>query len=82
MNQTLSDLQLKAQTTLLEDYRIRKHGIEVIEEDGTIILKGSVPSRKVKKIASSILRKMRGVAKVENKLEIKDDHEILEKILR
>jgi len=82
MNQTLSDLQLKAQTTLLEDDRTRKLGIEVIEEDGTIILKGSVPSRKVKKIASSILRKMRGVAKVENKLEIKDDHEILEKILR
>lgn len=82
MNQTLSDLQLKAQTTLLEDDRTRKHGIEVIEEDGTIILKGSVPSRKVKKFASSILRKMRGVAKVENKLEVKDDHKILEKILR
>lgn len=82
MNQTLTDLQLKAQTIILEDHRTRKHGIEVIEEDGTIILKGSVPSRKVKKIASVILREINDVTKVENKLEVKEDHGILEKILR
>lgn len=82
MNHTSNDLRLKAQTIILEDHRTRKHGIEVIEEDGTIILKGSVPSKTVKKIASSILRGLPDMTKVENKLEVRDDHKTLEKILR
>lgn len=82
MDQTLNDLRIKAQTTILKDRRTRKHGIEVLEKNGTIILKGSVPSREVKRIASSILRELQGVNRVKNDLMVKDDREILEKILR
>jgi osmotically-inducible protein OsmY len=83
MNQELSDLQIRAHKTILEDNQTRKHGIEVFEkEEGVITLKGSVPSRKVKKAAASILRDLPGVKRVVNKLQVKDEREILEKILR
>lgn len=82
MNHILTDLQLKAQTAIFEDHRTYKHGIEVLEENSTIILKGSVPSKKVKRISSSMIRELPEVTKVENKFEIRNDYEILEKILR
>lgn len=82
MSQELSDLQLKVQTVILSDDRTRKHGIEVIEKDGTIILKGSVPSIKVKRTASSLIRELRDVTMLENKLKVEKTDESLEKALR
>ena len=82
MDQELTDLQIKVQTIILKDRRTRKHGIEVLEKDGMIILKGSVPSKKIKRIASSIIRDLQDVVKVKNNLNVKDGREILEKILR
>jgi hypothetical protein len=82
MNQKLTDLQIKAQTAILNDERTKKHGIEVLEDGGAIRLKGTVPSRKVKKIAESIIRELGDTVKVDNKLEVKGDDEILERILR
>lgn len=82
MSRALADLQIEAQTAILDDQSTRQHGLEVLEDDGVITLKGTVPSRKVRKIAESIVKELDGVIKVENKLEVKDNDEILEKILR
>lgn len=82
MNQPLSDLQRKAQKALLDNRLTKKHGIEVLEDDGVITLKGSVPSRKIKKMAASILKDIRDIDRVVNKLRVDDEHEILERILR
>jgi len=82
MNQPLTDLQRKAQKALLDDRLTKKHGIEVLEEDGVVTLKGSVPSRKIKKLAASILRDVRNIDRVVNKLQVNDEHEILKRILR
>ena len=82
MSKALADLQIEAQTAILDDPRTKQHGIEVLENEDVITLKGTVPSRKVRKIAESVVRGLDGVIKVENKLEVKDDDEILEKILR
>ena len=82
MNQPLTDLQIKAQEALLDDQRTKEHGIEVFEKDGVVTLKGSVPSRKIKKTAASILKDIRDIDRVVNKLQVDDEHEILERILR
>ena len=81
MTKELTDLAVRAQTIILTDHRTREHGIEVREKDGVIVLMGSVPSRKIKRIASSIIRELQDVSKVDNKLEVRKD-EILKKILR
>ena len=82
MNQRLTDLQRKAQKALLDNRLTKKHPIEVLEDDGVVTLKGSVPSRKIKKMAAAILRGMRDINRVVNNLQVNDDHEILERILR
>ena len=82
MSQVLTDLQIKAQTAILDDRHTRKHGIDVLEDDGVITIKGTVPSRKVRRIAASILMELGEVVRVNNELKVQDDHEILERILR
>ena len=82
MSRALTDLQIEAQTAILNDRRTKKHGIEILEDNGVITLKGTVPSRKVKELVASILRELDDVLQVDNKLNVKDDHKILERILR
>lgn len=80
MKTELTDLELKAQIAILSDDRTRVHGIEAREKDGVIILTGSVPSQKIKRAAASIIRDLRNVGRVENKLEVRQD-DVLEKII-
>jgi len=82
MNEELTDLQIKAQTTILDDDRRRRHGIEIVEDNGTIILKGSVPSQKLWRITSVIIRRTQGATRVKNDLEVEEIHEILERVPR
>ncbi|MDX1377378.1 MAG: BON domain-containing protein [Anaerolineales bacterium] len=82
MNRTLTDLQIEAQTAILDDQRTKKHGIEVLEDSGVITLKGTIPSHMIREIAESVIRDLDGVIKIDNKLEVSEDHETLEKILR
>ncbi len=82
MKSTMTDLQLKAQTVIIKDPRTKEHGIEVLENNGVITLKGSVPSREVKETAESILRDLHEGVKVINDLEVKSDANILSKIIR
>ena len=82
MNQRLTDLQIQAQKALLDDQRTKEHGIEVLEDDGVVTLKGHVPSHEIKKMAASILKDIHDIDRVVNELQVDDEHEILERILR
>lgn len=81
MKTKLTDLELKVQMAILNDDRTREHGIEAREKDGAIVLTGSVPSRKIKRIATTLIRDLRDVGRVKNKLEVRQD-EVLEKIIK
>ena len=70
MEQTMTDLQLKAQKAILDDPRTKEHGIEVLEDDGVITLKGYVPSRDTSKAAESVVRELMSVAGVINELHV------------
>ena len=73
---------MKAQKAILDNPLTKKHCIEVLEEGGVVTLKGSVPSRKIKEMAAVVLREISDIKRVVNNLQVNDDHEILERILR
>lgn len=71
MDQNTTDLVLKAQEAILDDRRTKEHGIEILDDNGVITLKGSVPSQAEKEIAEKIIEKVQGVAGVINELEVR-----------
>lgn len=72
MDKTITDLQLVAQKTILDDPRTKEHGIEVLDDNGAITLEGNVPSRDVHKAAEKIVKDIPGVISVINSLEIRE----------
>jgi osmotically-inducible protein OsmY len=72
MEKTITDLQLAAQKAILDDPRTKEHGIEVLDDNGIITLKGSVPSQEVSEAAEEAVERVFGVTGVINTLEIRD----------
>lgn len=71
MEKTITDLQLAAQKALLDDPRTKEHGIEALDDNGVITLKGSVPSREVSEAAEKVTEDVFGVTGVINSLEVR-----------
>jgi len=69
MDKTITDLQLAAQKAILDDPRT---GIEVLDDNGVITLRGNVPSRDVHKAAEKIVKDVSGVISVINSLDIQE----------
>jgi len=67
----MTDLQLKAQKAILDDARTKEHGIQVLDENGIIMLEGKVPSRDVKAAAESIVEETLDIKSIINRLHIK-----------
>jgi len=72
MDKTITDLQLAAQKAILDDPRTKEHGIEVLDDNGVITLRGNVPSRDVQKAAEKIVKDVSGVISVINSLDIQE----------
>ena len=69
----MTDLQLRAQKAILDDPRTKKHGIEVLNDNGVITLNGYVSSREVKETVEAIVNKVFGVVSVINRLHIQTE---------
>jgi osmotically-inducible protein OsmY len=65
-----TDLKRRAQKAILNDTRTREYGIEVLDDNGIVTLKGLVPSHHVKTAAESIVNKVFGIASVINELHV------------
>lgn len=63
-------LQQEIQTALMQDQLAGEYGIEVLDNNGVITLKGVVPSREVSERAEAVARDVAGVQGVINELEI------------
>jgi osmotically-inducible protein OsmY len=70
MRPILSELQHKVQTAITSDPRTREYGIDVLEQNGVITLKGTVPTREVSDTAESLAAEVFGVRGVINELEV------------
>ena len=71
MNQT-TDLQIKVRSAILNDPRTKEYGgIEVLDNNGVIILRGIVRSTELRVAAKMIARDVEGVTGVINGIDVK-----------
>jgi len=67
---TVNDLQHQVQDALMVDVHMRDHGIEVLDSNGVITLRGTVPSVEARERAETIVRGVPGVTSVINELDV------------
>lgn len=63
-------LQLQVESALLQDHLTQDYGIEVLDSNGVITLRGMVPNRKVREQAEAVTREVPGVTTVINELDV------------
>jgi osmotically-inducible protein OsmY len=75
MYQTVSDLAHKAQKAIMNNRKTEEYDIEILDKNGMITLRGSVPSDESSKTEEMVVEKVDGVASVINMLKIQSDSE-------
>jgi osmotically-inducible protein OsmY len=70
MNQTLSDLRSHVQAAFQEDDLLQDIGIEILDSNGVITLRGAVPTIAARERAESIARQVDGVMGVINEIDV------------
>ncbi len=64
------NLQHQVQAAFTNDREMQDYNIEVLDNNGIITLRGSVPTRSVRDRAEDIAREMDGVVNVINELDV------------
>lgn len=70
MNEPTYNLQHQIQLALMNDDDMQDYGIEVLDSNGIITLRGTVPSREAREKAEALVRDMDGVTSVINELDV------------
>jgi hyperosmotically inducible periplasmic protein len=70
MNKPIYDLQQQVQEALMKDLDMSHYGIEVLDNNGIITLRGTVPTVAAREKAETIVRDMEGVTSVINELDV------------
>jgi osmotically-inducible protein OsmY len=70
MNQTISELRTRVQAAFVEDDMLRESGIEILDSNGVITLRGAVPSTEARERAEAIARQLDGVTSVINEIDV------------
>jgi osmotically-inducible protein OsmY len=70
MNQTISDLRNQVQAAFSQDDLLEEVGIEILDSNGVITLRGAVPSREARERAEAIAREVDGVTSVINEIDV------------
>ena len=70
MNETRTDLQARVQRTLMDDSRTKEYAVEVLDNNGVIILRGAVPSREASTAVEMVTREVDGVVSVINETDV------------
>jgi hyperosmotically inducible periplasmic protein len=65
-----NSLQLQVESALLQDRLTEDSEIEVLDNNGIVTLRGTVPSRDARERAEAITREVQGVTTVINELEV------------
>ena len=74
MNETRTDLQTRVQRTLMDDSRTKDYAVEVMDNNGVIILRGAVPSREASTAVEMVAREVEGVVSVINETDVIAHH--------
>jgi hyperosmotically inducible periplasmic protein len=65
-----NDLQHQVESALRQDRVTQDYGIEVLDSNGIITLRGAVPNREVREQAEAVAREVAGVTSVINELDV------------
>ena len=65
-----NSLQLQVESALLQDRLTEDSEIEVLDNNGIVTLRGTVPSRDARERAEAIAREVEGVTTVINELDV------------
>ena len=65
-----NSLQLQVESALLQDRNTQDYGIEVLDSNGVVTLRGMVPNRTVREQAEAVTREVAGVTSVINELDV------------
>ncbi len=70
-----SELHFKVEQAIMDNPQIREYGIDILEQNGVITLKGTVPTHEVSETVESLAKNVFGVRGVINELEISTSNE-------
>lgn len=70
MNQSISDLRNQVQEAFLEDDLSQDFGIEILDSNGVITLRGAIPNRDARDRAEAVARDVPGVITVINEIDV------------
>jgi osmotically-inducible protein OsmY len=70
MTETKTDLQTRVQRALMDDSRTKEYAVEVLDNNGVIILRGAVPSREASTAIEMVAREVDGVVSVINETDV------------
>lgn len=70
MNETTADLQTRVQRALMDDSRTKEYAVEVLDNNGVIVLRGTVPSREASTAVEMVAREVDGVVSVINETDV------------
>ena len=70
MNETRTDLQSRVQRALMDDSRTKDYAVEVMDNNGVIILRGAVPSREASTAVEMVAKEVEGVVSVINETDV------------
>ena len=70
MNETRTDLQTRVQRALMDDSRTKDYAVEVLDNNGVIILRGAVPSREASTAVEMVAKEVEGVVSVINETDV------------
>ncbi len=70
MNKPVYDLPNQVQAVFSKDEEVQDSDIEVLDDNGIITLRGTVPTRAARDKAEALVRDMDGVVDVINELDV------------
>lgn len=70
MNEPIYNPQHQIQAAFMDDRDMRDYGIEVLDNNGVVTLRGTVPTPAARDRAEELARSMEGVTSVINELDV------------
>jgi osmotically-inducible protein OsmY len=70
MNKPIYNLQQQIHEALIEDLEMSRYDIEVLDNNGVITLRGTVPTVEAREKAEAVARSMERVISVINELDV------------
>ena len=66
----MDDLYTRIQRALMDDSRTKDYGVEVLDSNGVITLRGMVPSHAARDTVEAVVKEVNGVITVNNEMDV------------